>query len=299
MGFKIAPKRRGAARRRVPWPFVVPALALYAFIIIVPSAQGVTLSFTNWDGLSKTRNWIGLGNYKNLITDPIERAVVIRTIEMAVAVTVLQTAVGLALALALNGKVRFTNVYRSLFFAPVVITPLVTAFLWKFMLGNGGPVNMLLSDVGLKSLQRPWLGEPRTAFWALVLIIVWQFSGLSMAIFLAGLQGVPPEILDAAEMDGASPLARFRYVTWPMLRPAFTVNSLLILIIGMKIFDQVWVITQGGPGGSTDTIATTMYRQAFVLGKFSYGVTLAVALTIVVAVVCTAQYLLVLRAREK
>jgi raffinose/stachyose/melibiose transport system permease protein len=144
-------------------------------------------------------------------------------------------------------------------------------------------------------LRQNWLGDPQLALWSVVAVIVWQFSGYSMVIFLAGLQSVPREIYEAAAVDGTGPVRRFWSITRPLLAPAFTINLMLSIIGGIKLFDQVFALTGGGPGHATDTLSTLIYKDAFVLGEFGYSVALAVVLTVVVAVVSTGQYFVLAR----
>ena len=176
-----------------------------------------------------------------------------------------------------------------------MVTPIVTAYLWRNLLGPDGAVNSLLSAVGLTSWQQDWLGDPQLALWSIVGVIVWQYGGYSMVIFLAGLQSVPKEIYEAADIDGAGPVRRFWSVTRPLLAPALTINLMLSVIGGMKLFDQVYALTGGGPGHATDTMSTLIYKDAFTLGEFGYSIALAVVLTVIVAVVSAGQYALLSR----
>ena len=179
---------------------------------------------------------------------------------------------------------------RVLLFAPAVITPIVTAYLWRNLLSPDGAVNSLLGAVGLDAWRQDWLGDPDLALWSVVGVIVWQFAGYSMVIFLAGLQSVPREIYEAAAIDGAGAVRRFWSVVRPLLAPAFTVNLMLSIIGGIKLFDQVYALTGGGPGHATDTLSTLIYKDAFTLGEFGYSIALAVVLTIIVAVFSAGQY---------
>jgi raffinose/stachyose/melibiose transport system permease protein len=167
---------------------------------------------------------------------------------------------------------------------------IVTAYLWRNLLGPDGAVNSLLGAVGPDSWQQNWLGDPQLALWSVVGVVVWQFAGYSMVIFLAGLQSIPKEIYEAAAIDGTGPVRRFWSITRPLLAPAFTINLMLSIIGGIKLFDQVYALTGGGPGHASDTISTLIYKDAFTLGEFGYSIALAVVLTVIVAVVSTGQY---------
>ncbi|GAB6897208.1 carbohydrate ABC transporter permease [Kineosporia succinea] len=281
------PPRTRRHRAAPPWWFAAPALVLFAFVVLIPSARGVYYAFTDWDGLSPGFSFVGLGNFGDVFDDPDARAAIGHTVLIAVAVTVVQNGVGLLLALGVNSIIRSRNVLRVLFFAPAVVTPIVTAYLWRNLLGPEGAVNALLGPFGL---DRNWLGDPDLALWSIVAVIVWQFAGYSMVIFVAGLQSIPREVTEAAAIDGAGPVRRFWYVTRPLLAPAITINLMLSIIGGIKLFDQVWALTGGGPGHATDTLSTLIYKDAFTLGEFGYSIALAVVLTIIVAVASAGQY---------
>jgi raffinose/stachyose/melibiose transport system permease protein len=274
---------------------MVPALLLFAFVVLVPSARGVYYAFTDWDGLSPNFSFVGLGNFVEMTSDPAARQAVGQTLLIAVAITVIQNGIGLLLALGVNSAIKSRNVLRVLLFAPAVITPIVTAYLWRNLLGPDGAVNSLLGAVGLDSWRQNWLGDPDLALWSIVAVIVWQFAGYSMVIFLAGLQSVPKEIYEAAAIDGAGSVRRFWSVIRPLLAPAFTINLMLSIIGGIKLFDQVYALTGGGPGHATDTLSTLIYKDAFTLGEFGYSIALAVVLTVIVAVASTGQYLVLSR----
>ncbi|ADJ47520.1 sugar ABC transporter permease [Amycolatopsis mediterranei S699] len=293
-------RRRGRGNRRAtpPWWFTVPALLLFAFVVLVPSARGVYYAFTDWDGLSPDFSWIGFGNFAEMVDDPAATQAVWHTLVIAVAITVIQNGVGLLLALGVNSIIKSRNVLRVLLFAPAVVTPIVSAYLWRNLLGPDGAVNSLLGAVGLDSWRQDWLGDPDIALWSVVGVIVWQFAGYSMVIFLAGLQSIPREIHEAAAIDGAGAIRRFWSVTRPLLAPVFTINLMLSIIGGIKLFDQVYALTGGGPGHATDTLSTLIYKDAFTLGEFGYSIALAVVLTIIVSVASTGQYLGLSRAEK-
>jgi raffinose/stachyose/melibiose transport system permease protein len=292
---KHKPGRRLGPGTTPPWWFAAPAMLLFAFVVLIPSARGVYYAFTDWDGLSPDFSWVGLGNFTDMVRDPDARQAVWHTLLIAVAITIIQNGFGLLLALGVNTVIKSRNVLRVFLFAPAVITPIVTAYLWRNLLGPDGAVNSLLGAVGLGSWRQDWLGDPQLALWAIVGVIVWQFGGYSMVIFLAGLQSVPKEIYEAAAIDGTGPVRRFWSVIRPLLAPAFTINLMLSIIGGIKLFDQVYALTGGGPGHATDTISTLIYKDAFTLGEFGYSIALAVVLTIIVAVASTSQYFVLAR----
>ena len=289
------PGRPAGSGTTPPWWFAAPAMLLFAFVVLIPSARGVYYAFTDWDGLSPDFSWVGLGNFTDMVDDPDARQAIWHTLVIAVAITIIQNGFGLLLALGVNTMIKSRNVLRVFLFAPAVVTSIVTAYLWRNLLGPDGAVNSLLGAVGLDSWRQDFLGDPQLALWSIVGVIVWQFGGYSMVIFLAGLQSVPKEIYEAAAIDGTGPVRRFWSVIRPLLAPAFTINLMLSIIGGIKLFDQVYALTGGGPGHATDTISTLIYKDAFTLGEFGYSIALAVVLTIIVAVASTSQYFVLAR----
>ena len=290
--------RARRARTTPPWWFMAPALLLFAFVVLVPSARGVYYAFTDWDGLDPHFAFVGLDNFADMFRDTDAVQAIWHTLLIAVSITVVQNGIGLLLALGVNSAIKSRNLLRVLLFAPAVITPIVTAYLWRNLLGPDGAVNSLLGGVGLGAWRQDWLGSPDLALWSVVGVIVWQFAGYSMVIFLAGLQSVPQEVHEAAALDGAGPVRRFWSVTRPLLAPAFTINLMLSIIGGIKLFDQVYALTGGGPGHATDTLSTLIYKDAFTLGEFGYSIALAVVLTIIVAVASTSQYAVLSRSER-
>jgi raffinose/stachyose/melibiose transport system permease protein len=286
---------RGRLSNTPPWWFALPAMVLFAFVVLLPSARGVYYAFTDWDGLDPNYSFIGLDNFAAVFRDPDAVQAIWHTLLIAVAITIIQNGLGLLLALGVNSAIKSRNVLRVFLFAPAVVTPIVTAYLWRNLLGPDGAVNSLLGAVGLDAWKQDWLGNPDVALWSIVGVIVWQFAGYSMVIFLAGLQSVPTEIYEAADIDGAGPVRRFWSVVRPLLAPAFTINLMLSIIGGIKLFDQVYALTGGGPGHATDTLSTLIYKDAFTLGEFGYSIALAVVLTIIVAVASTSQYFVLAR----
>ncbi len=284
-------RQRGRMRlRNPPWWFIVPGLAFYLFVIIVPAVEGGAFSLTSWDGFSVAKPFVGLANFARVFTDPLALQTIKQTLELTVAVTVGLVVIGLGLALALHNLVKSRTILRVVFFTPVVIAPVMVAYLWQFIYGPFGPLNSVLQTLGLKNLELSWLGSPDVALWSISAVIIWQYSGYAMVIFLAGLESIPDEVKEASRMDGANVFQRFRYITFPLLSPAFVIVLTLAVIMGLKQFETVWVMTSGGPGNSTQTLATLMYQEAFNLNSFGYATALAVVLSIIVIIVSGVLY---------
>ncbi|HEX8627036.1 MAG TPA: sugar ABC transporter permease [Catenuloplanes sp.] len=277
-------------RPPAPWWFLLPAIVLYLFVVLVPSASGTWTAFTDWDGLSPVRDFVGLANFREILADPAGRGAAINTLLIAVAITIVQNAVGLLLALGVNTRIKSRNVLRVVLFTPAVMTPVVTAYLWKYLYAPDGAINGMLSAIGLGSWQQEFLGDQSLVIWSVVGVVVWQFAGYSMVIFLAGLQGIARETLEQAAVDGAGPVSRFWYIVRPALAPAITINLMLSIIGGLKLFDQVWVMTGGGPGHASETLSTLIYKNAFQFNEYAYSNALALVLTVGVAIFAAGQY---------
>lgn len=282
------------SRRRawmpVPWWFVLPAGLIYAFALVVPNFQAMVYSFTDWDGLSEGFAFVGFDNYLRAFGHPQFVPAIIRTLTLTAAVVVLQLTGGLVLAVALNARLRSRNLLRAVFFAPVVLTAVAVGYIWRYIYAPTGVLNQILGDLGLSSLQRDWLGDPQVNLAAIAVIVVWQGVGITMVIFLAGLQGIPDDIVEASHIDGANAWQRFWYITRPLLAPAMVVNAVLAVMGGLKIFDQIFVTTQGGPAYTTSTLTILTYTDGFVNGNYSFGVTLSIVLALLIAVVTIIQF---------
>lgn len=291
-------RRRGARFLSPPWWFAAPALAIYALVVLYPSLSGIVYAFTDWNGLGE-RNFNGLANFSKLFEDDAARGSLVNTLLLTVAIVAVQNGVGLLLALGVHARIKSRTVLRVVFFAPAVVSPVMVAFLWKYIY-NPSPdagLNGILGAVGLGGLRQDWLGNPDLAIWSIAGMVIWQFAGYSMVIFLAGLEGVPAELHEAAMIDGASRWQRFRHVTWPLLAPAVTINLMLSTIGGLKLFDQIYAATNGGPGHASETLSTVLYKQAFVFGNYGYSTAIALVLALFVAAVSMIQ-IHYLRGRE-
>jgi raffinose/stachyose/melibiose transport system permease protein len=292
--------RSGNRERRargIPLVWAVPGLLLALLVHYVAVAAGGWYAFTDWNGIESSPTWIGLDNFRELAKDQIARDALVHTVAIAAVFVVVSQVIGLGLALALNRTVKSRNLLRAIFFAPFVLSPLATAYIWRYMFEYNGPVNGLLGALGLESWQRIWLGDPTWALWSIVIVMVWQSAGISMSFYLAGLQNVPEELDEAASVDGASLWLRFRAVTLPMLAPAMTVSIALATINALRVFDVVMALTNGGPGSATETLTTQIYKQGFANNRYGYGAAFALVLTMFISAVAIVQ-ILVLRRRE-
>lgn len=282
--------RPGAARPRRAgllkfghWWWALPGILLVVAIHYVATATGAFFAFTDWTGIGSFE-WIGLENFERILSDPKMVGALGNTLFLAFGAVILSNVAGLALALALNRTVRTRYVLRALFFMPVVLSPLATSYIWKFIFDFNGPVNVVLTAMGLGDLVRPWLADPTLAIWMVLIVVVWQQIGFAMVIYMAGLAAVPVEIEEAAAIDGATLWQRTLHVTLPSIRPAIAISTTLGLVNALRIFDPILALTAGGPAGATETLATQVYKQAFGLGNFGYGAALALILTLIILV---------------
>jgi raffinose/stachyose/melibiose transport system permease protein len=270
--------------------FAIPAVAVFAVVVLYPTIEGIIYSFTSWTGLGGGVSFTGLANYRDLIHNSEALDALAHTLIIAAVVTVVQNLVGLGLAVALNSRIKTRSLLRTILFAPVVMTPIVVGYMWQFIYTPSGALSGALSGiVGKSGGSVNFLGSPSLALWAVIIVIIWQYAGYSMAIFLAGLQNIPPDLHEAAAMDGAGALKRFWWITRPMLRTAIVINVTLALVASLKTFDQVLALTQGGPGYSTQTLSTLLFNEAFLFDRYGFGMTLAVALLVLVMVAAFAQ----------
>ncbi|NEE04710.1 sugar ABC transporter permease [Phytoactinopolyspora halotolerans] len=287
MGLRRSPVRGSTGGRRgrlhlVPQWFLIPALIFYGVVVLYPSISGAYYSFTDWKG-GAAASWTGLENFQRLIEDEAAVASLRNTLLIAITLTLVQTFLGLLLALALNTAIRSRNLLRTLFFAPMMLPPIITGLLWQYIYVPGGPLDTVLSTLGLSGLSQSWLGDSDIALWSIIGSVIWHHVGMSMVIYLAGLQRIPEELYEAAALDGAGAVRRFWSVTRPLLGQATTIATALTMTASLKLFDQVFVMTGGGPGVSTQTLSLIMYKEAFVYGNYGYGSAIALILTMIVA----------------
>ena len=286
-------------RSAVPWVLALPAVLALVFFHFVPIAFGGYYAFTDWDMLSPSQ-WVGLQNFREILDDRIARNALRNTLELAFVFVILVNAIGLALALALNRAVKSRHLLRAVFFAPVALSPLAIAYIWQWIFTPvpDGELNRVLDLLGLESLQRSWLGDPSTALWTILVVLVWQYSGFAMVLYLAGLQAISDDVYEAMLVDGASVWLRFRKVVLPLLAPAMTVSATMTLIIGLRVFDQVLALTGGGPVDASETLATQVYTQWFLVGRAGYAAAIALVLTTLITALALLQ-LALLRANEQ
>jgi len=287
----VAAKRHATERITSPLmralPFLLPALIIYVALIIYPIGNAFVMSFFRWDGISPDKEWVGLQNYVDIFTrDPVFLRALRNSGLWVVLSLIIPTTWGLLLALALNRKMVGRAIFRTIFYLPAIIASIAVANIWSWMYNPYmGFINAALTAMGLERLIQPWLGSEDVAIFSVFAAYVWTATGPNMLLFLAGLQNVPQELVDAAKVDGANRLQVFRHVTIPSLRPAMTIVIALTIISSLKVFDLVYQMTFGGPAQSTQVLASWTYFQAFALHNYGQGMAIAMVLLLITLVI--------------
>jgi raffinose/stachyose/melibiose transport system permease protein len=296
-----------SARRKPFIAFLLPGLSFYLLFVIFPTIEAFRVSLYRWSGIGEPTDFIGLQNFRDVLTSATFYNAAWHNVVLFASIFVLQNTIGLFLALLLHGRPRLHEVYRAAIFLPGIISLVATGLIWQVIFGsNIGLLTPALHEMHLDFMIRDWLGDDFLTFWLLVLVQFWQWMGLPMIIYLAGLQNIPEELLAAARIDGANEVQVFRHVTFPLLAPAFTVMTGLCFITMFKVFDIPFVMAgnSGSPDGTTDMLSLVIYRYAFGLGttvqtslQQGYAVAIGVVMFVAILLATTIQ-LIFLRRRE-
>jgi len=270
--------------------FIAPAFILYTLFIIVPTFSSVYYSFTSWDGISPVVKFVGLANYREIFTSARFGNALRNTVILTVFISIVENALALLLALLVDHVKWFKNFFRSAFYVPVLISGIVSGFIWKIMYNyNFGAINSLLTSIGLGEWKQDWLGNPKLTLLMVGFVLIWKGAGYYMIIYLASLQSVPTDVVEAAAIDGASPWQRFKTITVPLISGAFTINFTLSLINGLKVFDQISVMTDGGPGFTTETVVYLLYKVGFNEGRQGFGTAVGIVLLFIIIILNAVQ----------
>ena len=261
---------------------------LYLGILIAPIFMSFYYSLTNLNLLKSTNDFVGLSNYQKLISDPTFKSTLLFTLGLSLSVTLAVNFLGLIIAILLNNAGRFFAFLRTVFFVPQVLSGVVIGFIWGVMLSSrNGIVNTLLQQIGIiaDNYEIAWLGDPQLAKFSVGLVVTWQLMGFCVVVYLAALQGIPVDLMDAARVDGANYWQTFRHVVFPLLAPGMTVNVVLVLIMTLKLYDIPVVLTSGGPGGATESMAIYIIRIAFTANKTGYASAMSVVLFLMIGLI--------------
>src|SRR5215216_6244412 len=252
--------------------FLLPALIGYGILFVYPTIRAFYLSVFNWSGIGPLGEPVGLTNFGQLLQNGRFRSAALHSAQLFLFIFVFQNTVSLGLALMLNRRSRMTHIYRAIIFLPVIMSAVATGVIWILMLDPIiGAVNPFLGDIGLGSLQREWQSDQDWAMRTVMLVQAWQWNGMAVVLYLAGLQNVPEDLKHAAMVDGARRWQVFRDITFPMLAPAFTVVTVLSFILIFRAFDLIYVLSgpQGAPDGATLVIGVLIYGDAFGTSGFN------------------------------
>jgi multiple sugar transport system permease protein len=268
--------------------FIAPSLIPMLAFTIGPMLASLGISFTNWSLLAPA-DWVGVDNYRALWSDAEFRSSLGHTLVFIAGYLPLVLVSGLGVALALNQRIRGLALFRTIYFLPVVTSWVVVALIWKWLLNpQTGVVDYLLGLVGIAGPG--WWVDPHWAMPSIILASAWKDIGFVMIILLAGLQAIPDDYYEAASLDGAGRFALFRHITLPLLSPALFFVVVISLINNFQVFDQVWVMTQGGPAGSTSVVMERIVKNAFSFGRMGYAAAMSWVLFAIILVITLAQF---------
>ncbi|MFF2452850.1 carbohydrate ABC transporter permease [Isoptericola sp. NPDC058082] len=287
------PERRGRAaawRKRAEIAlFVTPALALLVAFVVVPIATAVQMSLYKWKGFGPMVDFVGLRNYVSVLTNEVFTDAVVHNLIIVVGSILLQLPLGLAIALLLNRKMWGQGLLRTIIFVPYVLAEVIAGVVWfQLLQPQYGVIDTLLAAVGLHGPEQGFLGTPEYALWTVLVVLTWKYLGLAVILFLAGLQGVPDELYEAAQLDGASWWQVQRRITIPLLGPTMRTWGFLSMIGSLQLFDMVWILTGGGPANATTTMATFLVNEGTKRQNFGIAGAASVVLFVIALVLALA-----------
>lgn len=278
--------------------FLLPALVLFGSLVLVPVGVAIYLSLFKWNGFGTPSDFVGFDNFNKLFGDAVFLGDLWRGFLPILLSVGIQLPFALAMAMLLNQRMRGRAFYRVLFFAPFVLSEVIAGVLFTMVLQpGGGPVDQLMKAVGLHGVgpEGKWFASSSTVLVTIFMVMIWKYFGFHMMLYLAGLQSIPREILEAASVDGAGPWARFWHVTLPLLGPTLRISIFLSVIGSIQLFDLVWVITRGGPIHSSETMAVTMFQFGFKRFEMGYASAISVIMLVISLVFALAYQRYVMR----
>jgi multiple sugar transport system permease protein len=287
---EIASKiKRSFRKNKMAFLFLAPALALNFTFFLYPLIRTIWMSFYKWTVLGNSK-FIGMENYDKLMSDPQFWQSFKNIVIYTIMVTPMIFMVAFVLAIMLNRKFKGVNFFRSVYFLPVTFSFVVASLIWMWMYNEMyGIINFLFKYVGLIDQPVAWLGKTWLARISVSIMIVWKTAGFSMVLLLAGLQGIPESIYEAASIDGASGIKKFMYVTFPILKPTFALALLISFIGSFLAFDHFYVMTGGGPANTTQTVVMYIFKTSFNFFKLGYGASISIFLLIILVILSFGQ----------
>lgn len=274
------------SKKFVIFIFLLPASFFCILYLVAPIPLSAYYLFLDWDGMGQG-TYIGLANWSRLLNDEIFWHSVLNNFKLVFLSLIVQIPMGIILAVFLSSKLKGTQIFKSFFFIPMLLSAVAVAFLWRYLFDfNFGLINNLLTLTGFNGVD--WLGNPDIAFYSVVAPISWRFIPLYMIIFMAGIAGIPNQLYEAARIDGASSFQAFWKITIPMLKPTIVSAAVLIIVGSLKYFAMIYALTGGGPNHASELMATYMYTKAFSEMKMGYGSTISLSLFMIAFAVSAA-----------
>jgi raffinose/stachyose/melibiose transport system permease protein len=262
--------------------FLLPAALVYIALVLLPVAQAIYYSFFRWNGLGPLETFVGLANYGRALSDEVFLSSLGHNLLLVILSLLIQLPLSLGLALLIRGVVRGRAIFRTVFFLPFVLSEVITGVIWSFIYRpEGGLINLLFRNIAPGLAQIAPLAEPNIVLYALFAVITWKFFGYHMILYIAGLQSIPVEIEEAAQIDGCNRFQALRYVTIPLLSSTIRLTIYLSVLGSLQFFDLIWIMTTGGPVNASDTMATYLYKFGFQRFQLGYGSAIAVLIFLI------------------
>lgn len=269
------------------WLFLLPSLFVFINVVIIPFISGIVYSFTNWNGFSfEGSSFVGLANYTKVFSDDKFITAFGLSIKYTIAMIILVNIIGFALALIVTRKMKSANVLRSIYFLPNLIGGLILGFIWKFVFTK--MFEQIAVAIGSENLKG-WLDDPKKAFWALVIVGAWQMAGYVMVIYIAGIQNISDDMIEAAQIDGANPGRILRSIIMPLIAPSFTISLFVTLSGAFKQYDTNLSLTNGGPYGTTELITMNIFNTAFTANDYVYAQAKSIVFFLVIMLITVTQ----------
>lgn len=265
--------------------YMLPAIILFIGLVVLPVVMSLYNSFFDWNGITE-KVFIGIENFKELLRDQQVKGALINTLKMVIVSTCLQLPLGMLIALTVSSKkIRGKKFFQSVYFLPVILSASIVGILWTQIYDpNQGLLNIFLGKLGLHRLQHAWLGEPKTALYAVIVVMLWFYVGNYVLIYYGALQSIPMDIIEYAELEGVPPMTRFLKIQLPLIWPTIQLTTMLVVVNSLRYFDLVYIMTKGGPNHSTDVLATVIVQNAFDSMRMGYASAISMFLFLLGAV---------------
>lgn len=281
---KTLPKNWALMQRRLtPYLFLLPALLILGLTVFLPAMQAFYLSFTRYEyDITQAPQWIGLANFRRLFSDRVFWQTLQNTIFYLIGVVPVLVIAPLAIAILVNQKLRGMHWFRAAFYTPVIISMVVAGIAWRWLYAENGLLNQLIKNIFAVKEGIPWLTSPQFALFSVMAVTIWKGLGYYMVIYLAGLQSIPADLYEAAAIDGSDGISKHWDITVPLMRPYLVLVAVISAISATKVFEEIYIMTQGGPRNSSKTIVYYLYEQAFQNLEISYACTIGLVLFLVI-----------------